>query len=45
MHTAAGITGTEIFQSKQREKFLGLHEEGFEYLISSIIQDMVFEAE
>lgn len=45
MHTAAGITGTKIFQSKQREQFLGLREEGFEFLISSITQDTLFEAE
>lgn len=45
MRTAAGITGTKILQSKQREQFLGLHEEGFEFLISSITQDMLFKAE
>lgn len=45
MPTAAGITGTKIFQSKQKEQFLGLHEEGFEFLISSITQDTLFKAE
>lgn len=45
MHTAAGITGTKIFQSKQREQFLGLHEERFEFLISSITQDTLLKAE
>ena len=42
MHTAAGITGTKIFQ---REQFLGLYEEGFEFLMSSITQYMLFKAE
>lgn len=45
MHTAAGITGTKIFQSKQREQYLGLHEEAFEFLISSVTQDTLFSAE
>jgi len=45
MRTAAGITGTKIFQSKQREQFLGLHAEGFEFLISSMRQEMYFKAE
>lgn len=40
-----GSLAQKIFQSKQREQFLGLHEEGFEFLISSVIQDMLFKAE